>query len=254
MGAIESRQGTLKNAVEQALLLRGQRHFQDLAEYQCLVADVVTRLNRRVQAKAAEERASLRPLPPRRTSEYEELEVRVTKFGTASVKRILYSVPSRLIGHPLKFRIYAEHVEGWLGGVCVFQSERSVVPVAKQRGKKLDDRHLIPALRKKPGAFARWALRDDLFPRSEYRQRWDCLVENLPEREACKRMVGLLDIAARGACEAQRALVLADLLQAGTLPELDGLEERFAPRQSDLPLVVVLPELKSYDRMLEGAA
>ncbi len=73
-----------------------------------LVADVVARLNRRVQAQATEERGGLKPLPLRRTSEYEELEVRVTKFGTAGVKRVFYSAPSRLNGHRLKFRVHAE--------------------------------------------------------------------------------------------------------------------------------------------------
>lgn len=254
-GRIESRQGSLKGAIEQALLLRGHRNFAEIADYRRFVADIVTRMNRRVQARAAEERAQLKALPVRRTSEYEETEARVTKFSTVSVKRILYSVPSRLIGHRPKFRIYPEHIEAWLGGVCVFQAVRGVVPAGKQRGKKLDYRHLIPALKRKPGAFARWALRDDMFPRAEYRLTWEQLREKLPERQACKLMVGLLDLAIHGACEVQLAHVLADLLQAGTLPELAGLEDRFTPRKMPLPDVnVALPELAAYDNLFEVAA
>jgi transposase InsO family protein len=254
-GAIESRQGSLKCALEQALLLRGHRDFPALADYQRFVAEVVTRLNRRVQTRLAEERSQLAPLPVRRTSEYEEIEARVTKFGTANVRRVLYSVPSRLIGHRLKFRLYPERIEGWLGGACVFESERGRVPAGKPRGKKIDYRHLLPALKRKPGAFARWVLRDEMFPRIEYRQTWERLVEELPERQACKLMVGLLDLAVQGACEAQLAQALGDLLQAGTLPDLAGLAERFAPRETPMPAVTVsLPTLSAYDRLLEVAA
>lgn len=250
-GSIESRQATLKNAVNQALLLRGHRSFDALGDYRNLIADVVARLNRRVAAKLADERSVLKPLPVRRTSEYEETDARVTKFGTVNVKRVLYSVPSRLIGLRIKFRVYPEHIEGWLGDVRVFSSVRGVLPAGKRRAKVIDYRHLIATLKRKPGAFARYALRDDMFPRDEYRRTWERLSEKLQERQACKVMVGLLDLAARGACETQLAHVLADLLQAGTLPDIEGLEERFAPKEMPVPDVrVQLPQLADYDRLM----
>ncbi len=254
-GGIESRQGSLKVAIEQALLLRGHRNFDDEDAYRRFVVEVVARMNRRVQARATEELALLKSLPIRRTSEYEEHEARVTKFSTFSAKRILYSAPSRLIGHRLKIRLYPERIEAWLGGVCVFKTVRGHVPAGKQRGKLIDYRHLLPTLKRKPGAFARWVLRDDMFPRPEYRLTWERLVEALPERQACKLMVGLLDLAARSACEVQLAQVLGGLLRAGTLPELAGLAERFAPRQTPLPTVSVqLPALAAYDDLIEAAA
>jgi transposase InsO family protein len=254
-GSIESRQGSLKNAIDQALLLRGHRRFDELADYRRFIAEVVARMNRRAAATVVEERAALKALPVRRTSEYEETDARVTKYSTVSVKRVLYSVPSRLIGHRPKFRIYPERIEAWLGDVCVFETVRGVVPAGKQRGKAIDYRHLMPTLKRKPGAFARWILRDDMFPRAEYRLTWERLSEKLPERQACKVMVGLLDLAARGTCEVQLANVLGDLLQAGTLPELAGLEEKFAAKETPVPDVKVeLPTLASYDRLIEVAA
>ncbi len=60
---------------------------------------------------------------------------------------------------------------------------------------------------------------------------WERLIETVPERQACKLMVGLLDLAARGACEVQLAQILGGLLQAGTSPDLEGLEARFAPHR-----------------------
>lgn len=254
-GAIESRQGSLKVALAQALLLRGHRDFACEPDYRRFVAEIVARLNHRVRHKTAEERPRLLPLPARRTSEFEEVDARVTKFGTFTVKRILYSTHSRLIGHRLKVRLYTERIEGWLGGVCVMEAPRGRVAAGQQRGKVIDYRHLLPALRRKPGAFARWVLRDEMFPRDEYRRTWERLQDALSERLACKTMVGLLDLAARGACEADLAQVLAGLLQAGTLPDLPGLEERFAPRVAELPEVKVeLPALADYDTLLQGAA
>lgn len=254
-GSIESRQGTLKNAIEQALLLRGHRNFDELTDDRRFVAEVVARLNRRVSVKVTEERAALKPLPVRRTSEYEETDARVTQYSTVSVKRILYSVPSRLIGHRPKFRVYPERIKAWLGDVCVFETVRGVVPPGKQRGKIIDYRHLMPTLKRKPGAFARWVLRDDMFPRTEYRLTWERLSEKLPERQACKVMVGLLDLAAHGACEVQLAPVLGGLLQAGTLPELEGLEEQFAPKATLVPEVkVARPALADYDGLMRVSA
>lgn len=254
-GSIESRQGTLKGALDQALLLRGHRNFATEAEYRCFVAEIVARMNARVRVRAAEERAVLSTLPVRRTNEFEEHEARVGKFCTFSVKRILYSAPSRLIGYRLKIRLYPERLECWLGDVCVFETVRGQVPDGNRRGRMLDYRHMMPALRKKPGAFARWALRDAMFPRTEYRLTWERLQTSLPERQACKIMVGLLDLAASGACEAALAEVLGDLLQAETLPELKGLQERFAPRVGELPQVTVnLPTLAAYDELLEVTA
>ena len=182
-------------------------------------------------------------------------EVGVSKFGTFSVKRILYSAPSRLCGYRLKIRIYPERIEGWLGEACVLSTPRGRIESGKQRGKAVDYRHFLPTLKRKPGAFARWALRDAMFPREEYRRMWERLQEKLPERVACKTIIGLLDLAARGACEVDLAQVLSDLLAAGTLPDLSGLETRFAPRVGTLPAVAVeLPSLASYDALLEGTA
>lgn len=76
-GAIESRLGSLKGALEQALLLRGHREFATPADYRRFVAEVVARLNRRIQTRLAEERSQFAALPVRRTSEYEEIEARV---------------------------------------------------------------------------------------------------------------------------------------------------------------------------------
>ena len=124
-GSIEARHGTLKRFAEQALLLRGDRHFTDLGQYRQFIAAVVARANARVAKALAVERACLAPLPVRRTSEYEEVDARVTKFGLFTVRGALYSAPSRLIGHRLKVRVYSERIEAYLGSVRVVEAARA---------------------------------------------------------------------------------------------------------------------------------
>lgn len=248
-GPIEARQGTLKDRLDQALLLRGSRSFVNLEQYRQFVGEAVVRLNGRVGKAFAVERAALRALPLRRTADYEELQARVSKFGTFSLRGVLYSAPSRLIGHRLTVRLYLDRVEAFVGGVKVL-----TLPRARPGQRRvIDYRHLLPALKRKPGAFARWRLRDTMFPRSEYRRAWERLAGELPERLACRAMVGLLDLAMRGACEAALAQRLTQILDAGLLPEVALLEAEFAPRTPvGAAVCVQLPALASFDALLSG--
>jgi transposase InsO family protein len=253
-GAIEARQGSLKKGLDQGLLLRGSREFTDLPAYEQFVAETVRRLNARCARTWEAERACLKPLPVRRTADFEEVDARVSKFGVFSAKSVLYSVPSRLAGHRLKVRLHSTHLDAWLGGVKVFECERLHASAADRHPRQIDWRHMLPSLKRKPGAFARWVLRDAMFPRSEYAQAWEHISAELPERAACRLMVGLLDLADRGNVVAELAGVLATLQASDELPDIDVLRERFAPRPSAMPDVqVVLPSTSVYDELLEAA-
>jgi len=253
-GAIESRQGSLKVALEQALLLRGSREFANLLAYEQFIAETVRRLNARCARAWEGERASLKHLPARRTTDFEELDARVSKFGVFTVKGAMYSVPSRLAGHLLKVRLYSAHLEAWLGGVKVFECERLYASARQKHPKRIDWRHMLPSLKRKPGAFARWTLREAMFPRSEYARAWERINEQLPERQACRLMVDLLDLADRFAVVAELAQELEALHERKELPDIEELRRRLAPRQSLMPEVrVVLPSAADYDELLEAA-
>jgi transposase InsO family protein len=253
-GSIESRQGSLKRALEQTLLLRGTSEFADVPAYEQFVAETVRRLNARCARAWEAERTRLRPLPVRRTVDYEEIDARVTKYGVFSAKSGLYSVPSRLAGHRLKVRLYSVHLEAWLGGVKVFECERLYGNTEDRHPKRIDWRHMLPSLKRKPGAFARWVLRDAMFPRSEYAQTWQRLHERLQERAACRLMVDLLDLADQANVVVELAGVLAQLLDSDALPDIEELRERFAPRATSMPVVqVILPAAAVYDELLEAA-
>ena len=253
-GPIESRQGSLKRALDQALLLRGSREFVDLGAYELFLAETVRRLNARCARAWEVERSRLKALPMRRTGEFEEIDARVSKFGTFSAKSALYSVPSRLAGHRLKIRLYSAHLEAWLGGVKVFECERPYGTTRDRHPKRIDWRHMLPSLKRKPGAFARWVLRDAMFPRSEYARTWQHLRERLDERSACRLMVDLLDLADQANIVSELAGVLAELVEQHKLPDIDELRSRFAPRSPCMPSVqVVLPAAAVYDELLELA-
>ena len=250
-GSIESRNNTLKSALEQALCLRGSRHFDARADYEAFVDTIVQRMNTRRARFLVIERARLSALPVRRTAEFEEIPARVSKYAVFTLKGVLYSVPSQLIGHRLMVRQYVQHVECWLGGQCVLSLPRARATEGQRVARSIDYRHLVGALKRKPGAFARWVLRDAAFPRAVYRQTWERLSAQRPEREACKTMVGLLVLAADGH-EAQLAHELELLLELDQLPNLIALTQLLAPPRGEVPQVVVtLPMLATYDELFE---
>ena len=250
-GSIESRHDSLKTALDQALRLRGSRVFDDRTGYAAFVELIVQRFNTRANKRMAVERPMLKSLPARRTAEYEEMPARVSKYAIFTVKGAQYSAPSQLIGHRLMVRQYAQHIECWLGGQCVLERPRATHRDGQRHPRDIDYRHLVAALKRKPGAFARWVLRDAVFPRGVYRQTWARLAAARPEREACKTMVGLLVLAADGH-EAQLADELEQLIELDQLPDLQALTRLLAPPTTDVPDVVVdLPSLAGYDALIE---
>jgi hypothetical protein len=63
-------------------------------------------------------------------------------------------------------------------------------------------------------------------------------------------MVGILALAHERACEAELAVALQADLDAGVLPDLAALIERFRPKDAEWPVVVItLPALALYDQI-----
>ena len=144
-GSIESRHDSLKTALDQALRLRGSRCFDKRCDYEAFVEQIVQRFNVRVAKRLAVERAMLKPLPTRRTAEYEEMPARVSKYAIFTVKGVQYSAPSQLIGHRLMVRQYGERIECWLGGQCVLERARVTHRDGQRHPRDIDYRHLAQA-------------------------------------------------------------------------------------------------------------
>jgi hypothetical protein len=248
-GSIESSHRYLKEAIDQALMLRGHRDFESRATYEEFVRENVMRRNRRNAAAFRIEREQWVDLPLRRTSDFVEAEARVTRCSTFTVRGILYSAPSRLIGHRLKVRVYSDRLDCYLSGALVLSTPRG--SRAGNNRRSLDYRHFIDGLKRKPQAFKALAFRDQLFPREAYRRTWEQLEQRLTQREACRTMVGLLELAALDGVEAVLATRLSTLLVDGQLPQLKALREEFAPREANCPVInVQIPPASAYDALL----
>jgi len=255
-GAIEGPHAHLKSALQQAILLRGSGDFADLEAYRRFVDEVVGRANAARRKALEVERAQLKPLPPRRTDDHEEELVTVTRSSGFLLRRVFYTVPSRLIGHRLRVRLYDDRLECLLGGTLVLTLSRGRRPAGALHGRTghvIDYRHVIHALRRKPMALLNLVYRDQLFPREAFRRAWEALIASHPPRNACRVMVGLLALAHERACEAELATALDAILDAGDLPELTALQHRFMPSSMAVPVVTVsLPAAIAYDALLNA--
>jgi hypothetical protein len=252
-GAIESAHGHLKQAIRDALLLRGSAGFDDLNSYRRFIAELASRRNRRHANRIEAERASLQPLPERRTSDYEETIVTVTSSGGFALRKVFYTVPSRLIGHRLRIRLYDDRLDLFIGATPLLTLPRGRAQPDGKRGHVVDYRHVIHSLRRKPMALLNLVYRAQLFPREVYRQTFERLLEQMSQPSACRIMVELLALAHERACEAELAAILTDYLAAGELPDIATLRQRFAPDPASLPAVVVqLTPLSAYDSLLSG--
>ena len=250
-GAVEGPHGHLKRALEDALLLRGSRDFDALADYRAFVDDVVGRRNRHRRVRIDAERAVLTPLPRRRTDDFDTVRVRVTSSGGFVLRRVFYSVPSRLVGHQLTVRVHDDRLELFLGATPLMTLARGRVRPDGRNGHVVDYRHVIHALRRKPMALRNLVYRDELFPRTAYRRAFDALLEARGERAACRDTVALLALAHERNCEAALAERLDACLDEGAPPDPGALAALFAPAAASLPAVnVELGSLADYDVLL----
>jgi hypothetical protein len=250
-GAIESRHGHVKKRIAQALLLRGSCSFDDLDAYRAFVAEVVSQHNRRHAAMIDAERTVLRSLPTAPAMTWQEMTVRVTSASGFMCRHVFYTVPSRLVGHRLHLRIHDDRIEAYLGGSFVLTLLRGRRAKGACAVHVVDYRHIIAALRAKPGALANLTYRDALWPRTAYRRAWEALTAAGPDREAARTMVGLLALAHDRGVEADLATAIDLGLEAGELPDLAALRHRFTPVATAAPEVsVILPSLAAYDRLI----
>lgn len=246
-GDVESANHHFKRAVDQRLRLRGSRDFEGLEHYEQFLHKVARDRNATRGERLTEERAVLRPLPPRPLPACREEFATVTRWSTVRVAGKPYSVSSRLIGERLKVRIYAAYIELWHGGdmVGVYQRLRGEDPY------HIDYRHLIHSLVRKPGAFANYVYREALFPSLTFRRTYDALCDAKP-RGADLEYLRLLRLAAV-TMESEVETALTATLTAGKLPSYDTIKALVAPEQTRCPDIQLEdPDLHEYDTLLVG--
>jgi transposase InsO family protein len=162
-GSVEAAHGHLKTGLGEALELRGSRDFPDLAAYQAFLQEFIARKNAPRRAVLAVELTALLPLPRHRTTDFSTATVTVTRSATISVRTVLYTVPSRLIGCRLKVHIYDDRLVCYLGTTPVLTVGRRHFKRHGPRVRVVDYRHLIGGLVKKPQAFRHSVFRESCF-------------------------------------------------------------------------------------------
>ena len=253
-GAVEGPHGHLKRAIEDALIMRGSRDFEDLKAYRGFIDEIVGRLNARNAKRIDTERASLKPLPVRRTTDFEEVAVRVTSSGGFLLRKVFYTVPSRLIGHRLRVRLHDDRLELFLGATALATLPRGRASSSGSHGHVVNYRHVIHSLRRKPMALMGLVYREQLFPRRAFADMFAALLEQTDDKTACRVTVDLLALANDRSCEAELAAQLEEDLRQQRLPDIPALRALFAPSPDSLPGVEVqLAELSSYDLLLSNA-
>ena len=246
-GDVESANGGLKHGIDQRLRLRGSRAFASREAYEGFLETCVTARNGTRQARIDEERRHLRPLPNRPLPAYRELYATVSRSSSVQIVKRSYSVSSRLIGYQLRVRLHADIVE------LDYCGERIAVMPRLIGGdmRRIDYRHIIHTLVRKPGAFRQYVFREALFPTLDFRRAYDALVaENTDQADL--DYVRILHLAANDGEEAVRA-VLADLLASGQIPTYEAVRaEVRGPRTPEgVPCIDLGPlDLTVYDRLL----
>jgi hypothetical protein len=249
-GDVEASNGVLKRRLEQHLLLRGSRDFESVEAYERWLWERIEAANRLRQSRLAEEFAVMRALQVSRLAEYRQESIEVTSWSTIRVKRNTYSVPSRLIGESVRVHVYEQRLEVYHGGVLQLEVER----LRGEGGHRINYRHVIWSLVQKPGAFARYRYREDLFPSLTFRRAYDALTEQLDAWKADIEYLRILHLAA-STLENEVEAALAQLLEAKQCPEADAVKRVVAPQRIEVPqMEAPAVDLKSYDGLLADGA
>jgi hypothetical protein len=250
-GDVEAANGALKRRLEQHLLMRHSRDFDTVADYETWLWGVLEKANRPRTKRLNEDMDAMKPLVVSRLPEYTEEDARVMTWSTINVKRNVYSVPSRLIGQVVRVRLYEDRLEVFFRGQLQGAMER----LSGRSGHRIDYRHIIWSLMRKPGGFARYKYRDDLFPTATFRAAYDALCA-APHKGigADVDYIRILHLAASTMeCEVEAALEL--LLAEGTVPTPDQVNTLVLPKRPEGPvdMPVLTVDLTGYDALLRTA-
>jgi hypothetical protein len=251
-GDVEQRHHRFKRAVDQSLLLRNSRDFADRHEYERFLRRLFRQLNAGREERFLEEQVALHRLPKHRIDACKTITTTVGPSSTIRVNHNVYSVDSRLIGERIKVRLFMDHLEIWYG-----QKRADLLPRLRGEGKhKINYRHIIDSLVRKPGAFDNYRYRDDLFPTSRFRIVYDDLKKRHSQRQATRQYLNILYLAAK---ESEMAVdAVLRMMIDKNIALFDEQVEALVKSRQPLPVVteVRIPavDLTCYDQLLVEVA
>ncbi len=250
-GDVESLNGALKRRLKQHLLLRGSSDFESVEAYQRWLESVLEAANALRAEAVAAELTHMRPLVARRLVEYTVEDVTVTSWSTIRVKYNAYSVPSRLIGERVRVHVYDDRLDVFFAQ----ELQLSLPRLLGRNGHRVNYRHVIWSLVRKPGAFQRYRYREDLFPSVVYRRAYDALCAHHGDgRAADLAYLRVLHLAA-STMESDVELALQVLLDDGVTPCMEEVRSLLTPEEAVTPMLEApTPDLAVYDELLREVA
>jgi hypothetical protein len=246
-GTVEAHNGAFKRLLDQQLRLRGSREFDDEAAFLTWMAMVLEKANAGRTKRLEEDLAVMQPLAAARMPDFVEYDhVPVSTHATINVKGNIYSVPPRLQKLPVKVRVYEAHVEVEYASLTVWTMPRLI---GKSR-HAINYRHVIWSLVRKPGAFARYRFREDLFPTLVFRRAYEALERQHAGIKADSAYLRILHLAA-STCEHEVEAAVVLLLDQGSILHPDAVKELVSPAKPTVPALAVPPvDLTSFDKLL----
>lgn len=248
-GDVESSNNALKNCLKQHLILQESRDFKSIEAYEIWVRKIITENNIARSTKLADELKVMKKLTANAVKSYREEDVKVSRESTISILRNTYSVPSRLIGERLKVRVYDHHIEVLYGGSVQLKIER----LLGRKKSRINYRHVIKSLVRKPGAFARYRYQSEMFPAVEFREAYDALHRHYST--VYKADLEYLRILQKAAFESEEdVLNCLQLLQSqNILPDYDTIKALIKPQEIEAQeLNIPKPSLSEFDDLLDA--
>lgn len=241
-GSVEKSHDVFKSAVNQHLLLRVSRDFPSEASYWKFLIGIKEQRNQMRKERLAEELPYLQDLPERNWRDPIVVYAKVSTSSTINIFGCIYSVPSRLIAYTLQCEVFADRIDVYYGQQTLFS-----MPKIKE-GAHIDYRHIIDSLVRKPGAFANYQYRDQLFPQPIFRETYDSLIENRPS-DGHKDYLKLLHMAK---CHGEQKLTALLKLCRKTheIPDVESIASRLQTTLKKAPAIdvsILAPNLSAYD-------
>lgn len=250
-GAIEASHGHLKRRIEQKIKLRESHDFASFEEYQSFIDSIVNKINRNCKKRFEQELPTLQALPSRRTNDFSEQYVRVNSSSTVTIKRVLYTLPSRLIGERLLVHLFDDHLNFYLGHIQLLSLDRDYAS-GGSRERHVNYKHVIHSLAKKPNAFKNSQIREGLIPDGDFSLIWKILTAELTTDSACHYMVELLLIAANYDCESPLGRLVLRQLELGVQPTIESCRQQFSLSITVPSIQSTQHRLETYDALLGG--
>ena len=251
-GDVEASNGAIKRRLAQALLVRGSRDFESVDAWQAFVDETLRKANANRRRRVAEDLAAMRELDVSKLPEHVEEDVQVSEWSTVRVKHCAYSVPSRLIGEWVRVRIFEDRLEVKFADELQLACER----LRGRNLRRIDYRHVIGSLVRKPGGFARYVYREEMFPALVFRHAYDAIQAAQPGTKGDLEYLRILHLAA-STMEADVATALTALQTADTPISAAAVKAMIGPPLAsiDVPaLAAPTVDLADYDALLEEMA